>query len=390
MTHEIQGTAMETVLQPIFEKGFDGLGEVLSEVLNIAMLFEREKALGAEPYERSLQRKGYANGFKKRSLNTRVGKLSLNVPQVRDSESPFYPSILERGQRSERALTITLAEMYVNGVSTRKVKAVLKEMCGLEVSSDQVSRASGLLDEKLRKWRERPIGCVRAIVLDAMYEKVRIDGRVVSCALLIAVGIMDDGRRSILGLSASLSEAEIHWRNFLQSLKDRGMYGVSFAVSDDHEGLKKALISTFPGVNWQRCQFHLQRNAQSYVTKQELKSQVASDMRAIFNAPSSEEAERLLALYVEKYSATQSKLAQWMEENVPEGLAVFSLPESMRKRLRTSNMMENLNKQIRRRTRIAGLFPNEASLLRLATAILSEISDEWETDKVYLNMKGMV
>ncbi|MFA7175553.1 MAG: IS256 family transposase, partial [Kiritimatiellia bacterium] len=260
---------------------------------------------------------------------------------------------------------------------------------GCAVSAEQVSKAAALLDDDLEKWRNRPIGCVRALVLDAFYDKVRRDGSVVNCAVLVASGIFGDGRRAVLGVSVSISEHEIHWRTFLQSLKDRGMHGVSFVVSDDHEGLKKGMAAALPGVAWQRCQCHLQRNAQSCVTKHDLKPQVAADIRAIFNAPSLEEAKRLLAAAFEKYAKTQSKLAAWMEDNIPEGFAVFSLPEPMRRRLRTSNMAENLNRQVRRRTRVAGLFPNESSLLRLVSAVLSEISEEWETGKIYLSTEGM-
>ena len=389
MTHEEKGTAMEAVLQPVFERGFDGIGEVLSAVLNFAMLIEREKALGAQPYERTAERGGHANGFKPRTLKTRVGELALRVPQVRGTETPFYPSVLERGQRHERALVLALAEMYVQGIATRRVTEVLEAMCGCGVSSEQVSRASSLLDAELGKWRDRPLGCVKALVLDAFYEKVRLDGAVVSCAVLVASGVLADGRRTILGVSASVSEAEIHWRGFLRGLVERGMHGVRFAVSDAHPGLKAGLNAVLPGIAWQRCQCHLQRDAQAHVTKHDLKSQVAADIRAIFNAPSPEEAQRLLDAAVEKYSKSQSKLAAWMEENIPEGLAVLALPEPMRRRLRTSNMAENLNRQVRRRTRVAGLFPNEASLLRLVSAVLSEISEEWETGKIYLNTEGM-
>jgi len=218
---------------------------------------------------------------------------------------------------------------------------------------------------------------------------VRIDGAVVSCAVLIATGIRQDGRRTILGISAKISEAEPHWRAFLQSLKERGIHGVVFIVSDDHEGLKRALQATFPGVPWQRCQTHLQRNAQAYITKADLRAPVAADIRAIFNAPSREEAERLLAAACERYGKTQAKLAAWMEDNLPDGFAVFALPEPLRRRLRTSNMAEMLNRQIRRRTRVVGLFPNEDSLLRLVSAILMEISEDWETDKIYLNMEAL-
>jgi len=389
MTHSDKDTTLGLVLQPLIERGFDGLADAVSTLINAAMTFEREQALGAKHYERSEERSGYANGFKPRSLKTRIGKLSLRIPQVRDAEEPFYPSVLERGQRHEKALALAVAEMYVQGVSTRRVSEIMEAMCGLEVSAEQVSRAAAALDQELEKWRNRPIGCVKAIILDASYEKVRLNGAVVSCAVLVATGIFENGRRGVLGVSVSLSEAEVHWRTFIQSLLKRGMHGVKIVVSDAHKGLKAALKATLNGAQWQRCQCHLQRDAQSYVTKQSLKSQVAADIRAVFNAPSQEEAQRLLDLMIEKYANTQSKLAAWMEENLPEGFTVFSFPEAVRRRLRTSNMAENLNLQIKRRTRVAGLFPNEESLLRLVSAVLSEISDEWETGKIYLNMEGV-
>lgn len=389
MTHEIESTTMDRILQPLIDNGFDGIGDVVQALLNSAMLIEREKALGAGAYERSDSRDGYANGFKPRSLKTRVGKLELSVPQVRGASEPFYPSVLERGQRNERALLLSLTEMYVQGVSTRKVSKIVERMCGFEVSSEQVSRACAEMDTALDKWRKRPIGCVKALIFDAFYENVRVDGAVVSCAVLVAIGILENGCRSVLGVSVSLSEAEVHWRQFIQGLKERGMHGVEFIVSDDHSGLKAALRSTLSGVAWQRCQFHLQQNAQSYVTKKDMKSDVAADIRDIFNAPSLKEAQRLLNLTVEKYAKTQSNLSAWMEENLPEGFTVFKLPPKARKRLRTSNAAENLHRQIRRRTKVAGLFPNENSLLRLVSAILSEISDEWETGKVYLNVKDI-
>lgn len=389
MTHEEKSNALTAVLQPLIENGFDGLGDMMAVAVNFAMELEREKHLGATSYERTPVRSGYANGFKPKTMKTRVGELALKVPQVRESAEAFYPSALERGQRSEKSLALTMAEMYVQGVSTRRVKKVMEAMCGWEVSAEQVSRGTSLMDAELEKWRSRPIRCVKALIVDARYEKVRIDGAVISVALLTAIGILEDGRRSVLGVSVSMSEAELHWRKFFESLFVRGMTGVKFVVSDDHTGLKNALSSTLPGTAWQRCQTHLQRNAQAYVTKQDLKKDVASDIRAVFNAPSREDADKLLEKAVAKYEGTQSRLAAWMESNIPEGLAVFALPEAMRKRLRTSNMAENLNLQIKRRTRVAGLFPNEGSLLRLASAICMEISEEWESGKIYLDVKGM-
>ena len=207
-----------------------------------------------------------------------------------------------------------------------------------------------------------------------------------SCAVLIATGVIEDGRRTVLGTSVSLSEAEVHWRQFLLDLKRRGLHGLKMVTSDDHAGLKAARESVFPSVPWQRCQVHMQRNAVSYVPKISMRKGVANDIRNIFNAPNLVEAERLLEMNVEKYKATASRLSSWMEDNIAEGLTVFMLPENQRKKLRSTNMVERLNKEIKRRTRVATLFPNEASLLRLVSAILVETSEEWETGKRYLPM----
>jgi len=321
-----------------------------------------------------------------KTLNTRVGKLKLQVPQTRDVE--FYPKSIERGVRSERALKLAVAEMYVQGVSTRKVTEITQELCGLDISSSQVSRCAQLLDEELRAWRERPLEKLPYLILDARYEKVRHGGTVVDCAVLIAVGVLPNGKRTVLGVSVSLSEAEVHWREFLASLVDRGLHGVEMITSDAHEGLKAARRSVFPGVPWQRCQFHLQQNAVAYVPKVDMRTKVAADIRGVFNAPDANEADRLLKLAAEKYRQSAPKLADWMERSVPEGLTVFARPENHRKKLRTSNMLERLNKEIKRRTRVATLFPNEASLLRLVSAVLAEVDEEWQTGKSYINIEN--
>jgi len=385
MTHSENTNLVTESMQILLTNGLKGMEAVFSLLLNEAMKIERSGALKADPWERTEDRKGYANGFKPKRLNTRLGTLDLNIPQVR-GETSFYPSALEQGQRSERALKLSLAEMYIQGVSTRKVTQIMETLCGTQVSSSQVSRATVLLDDELEKWRQRPLAEFPYLILDARYEKVRRDGAVRSCALLIATGVDTEGKRSILGVSVSLSEAEIHWRDFLRSLKKRGLTGVEMITSDDHEGLKSALKTCFTGVPWQRCQVHLQRNAAAYVPKKEMRGEVAQDIRDIFNAPSAKEADRLLEITVDKYESKASKLAAWMIDNIPEGLTVFELPKNHQRRLRTSNMVENINKQIRRRTRVASLFPNEASLLRLASAILIEISEDWETGKHYLKM----
>ena len=385
MTQGKNNNLLASLMQMVNENGLEAVAETFRILLNEAMKIERDQSLGAGLYERTDNRQGYANGYKPKTVDTRMGKLMVNVPQVRGGVQ-FYPSALEKGCRSERALKLAIAQMYVQGVSTRRVTDVLEKMCGLTVSSTQVSRVAQILDEELEKWRYRPLGEYPYLVLDAHYEKVRTAGSVVSCAVLTAIGVDTDGRRSILGVSVSLSEAETHWREFLKSLQQRGLNGLKYVVSDDHDGLKAALNATMPGVLWQRCQCHLQRNAASYVPKIKMRKRVHNDIRDIFNAPDRKSAEERLKSYVAKYEKTASKLSVWMEENLTEGLTVFALPEGHRKRMRTTNMLERVHEQINRRTRVAGLFPNEASLLRLVSAILMELSEEWETGKRYLNM----
>jgi transposase-like protein len=383
MAQPLQDSAIYDAVELLKDNGFDALAEAVTVLLNTAMVAERSEYLGARPYERSDSRRGYANGFKGKTVKTRLGELPLRVPQTRDCE--FYPQSLEKGLRSERALLLSIAEMYVQGVSTRRVKRIVEELCGMDVSSSQVSRAAAELDELLASWRERELGCYRYVVLDAQYEKVRQSGQVLDAAVLIACGVDADGRRDILGCSVSLSEAEVHWRAFLTSLKDRGLYGIELIASDAHEGLQAARRAVFPSVPWQRCQFHLQQNAGQYVPSVTQRSPVAADIRAIFNAPDRHEAERLLEMFVERYQKAAPKLANWAEEALPQGFTVFSLPPAHRRRLRTTNLVERLNEEIRRRTRVARLFPNEASCLRLVSAVLMEIAEDWQTaDKRYI------
>jgi putative transposase len=385
MTRPDQSNAIDEVVHLLAEHGFDGMAQAIQTLFNEAMKLERAVVLGADPYQRCESRRGYANGFKPKTVASRLGKLELQVPQTRDVE--FYPSVLERGERSERALKLALAEMYVQGVSTRKVAEITRVLCGHEVSSMQVSRAAESLDAELETWRQRPLGATPYVILDARYEKVRHGGSVIDCAVLIAIGITPDGKRSVLGVSVSLSEAEVHWRTFLKSLIDRGLHGVRLIASDDHAGLGQARKACFPSVPWQRCQFHLMQNAMHYVPKLAMREEVGRELRAVWDAPDRPEAERQLNLLVNKYQATAPDLAVWLEANVPEGLTVFALPPEHRRRLRTSNLLERLNEEIKRRTRVATLFPNAASLLRLVSAILQETSEEWETAKVYLSLE---
>jgi transposase-like protein len=383
MAQPVQDRSIHDAVELLKDHGFDGLAEAVTVLLNSAMVAERSDYLGAAPYERSSSRRSHANGFKDKSIRTRLGTLSLKVPQTRDCE--FYPQSLEKGLRSERALLLSIAEMYVQGVSTRRVKKIVEELCGMDVSSSQVSRAASQLDELLTAWRGRELGVYRYVVLDAQYEKVRQGGQVLDAAVLIACGIDAEGRRDVLGCSVSLSEAEVHWRAFLTALKDRGLCGIELIASDAHEGLQAARRAVFPSVPWQRCQFHLQQNAGQYVPSVSLRAPVAAGIRAIFNAPDRAEAERLLDKFVDRYQSTAPKLADWAEQALPQGFTVFGLPSSHRRRLRTTNLVERLNEEIRRRTRVARLFPNEASCLRLVSAVLMEIAEDWQTaDKRYV------
>jgi len=380
--HKTIGDAVELLK----ENGFDGLADAVAVLINASMLSEREDYLQAKPYERTTARRTYANGFKPKTVNSRLGELRLRVPQTRDCG--FYPQSLEKGLCSERALTLAVAEMYIQGVSTRRVKAIVEELCGLDISSSQVSRAAAELDAVLEQWRTRPLERYRYVLLDAQYEKVRQGGQVLDAAVLIACGVDDSGRRDVLGISVSLSEAEVHWRDFLSGLKDRGLHGLELIVSDAHEGLQAARKAVFGSVPWQRCQFHLQQNAGQYVTSTAMRAEVACDIRSIFNAPDLDEANHLLGKFIAKHEKKMPKLAKWAEEALPQGFTVFSLPSAHRRRLRTTNLVERLNEEIRRRTRVARLFPNEASCLRLVTAIVMEIAEDWQTaDKRYLTIE---
>lgn len=384
MTYQQDCTLPAEILEQIASQGLEYLPELIRVIINTAMQTERQKYLGVDPYERSSERQAHANGYKPKTMQTRVGEVTFAVPQVR--EGGFYPEALEKGLRSERALTLALAEMYVQGVSTRRVAAITEQLCGTAISSSQVSRAAAQLDETLDAWRKRPLGEMVYLFLDALYEKVRQDGQIRDAAILIASGVDRSGKRSLLGVSASLSEQEVHWRTFLQSLVARGLGGVRLIISDDHSGLKAARLAVFGGIPWQRCQFHLQVNASAYVPRKEMLAEVAADIRTIFNAPDRSTAETYLAKTVQKYAKTASRLADWLEKNIPEGLTVFSFPAEHRRRIRTTNGLERVNKEVRRRTRVVGIFPGEAACLRLISAVLMEIDEEWQIGKIYLTI----
>ena len=388
MTYRNDFTLPAELMEQVQEQGLEVLPELIRIVINAAMQAERSEYLQAELYQHTPERTGHANGYKPKTLRTRVGDITFAVPQVR--EGGFYPQALERGLRSERALTLALAEMYVQGVSTRKVKAITEQLCGVSITSSAVSQAASQLDTELAKWRERPLGEYPFLFLDAYYEQVREDGHVRDLAILSAVGVNPVGKREILGVSVSLSEHEVHWRAFLESLKQRGLAGVQLVTSDDHAGLRAARLAVFGGIPWQRCQFHLQQNAQAYVPRKDMLSEVASDLRTIFDAHDRTTAEAYLAKTVEKYSKSASRLSEWLAANIPEGLTVFAFPAAFRIQLRTTNGLERLHRAVRRRARVVSIFPNPASCLRLVSAILAEMSEEWLTGRTYINFEGAI
>jgi transposase-like protein len=388
MALRVETNPLEAAYAALLSHGLDGAGEALRILVDEASKIERSYHLQAAPHERSEDRTGYANGFKPKTILTRMGEITFAVPQVRDSS--FYPSALDKGSRTEQAVNLALAEMYVQGVSTRKVIEVLQRLVGPEVSisSTQVSRATAQLDTGLQAWRERPLEETPYVFLDARYERIREAGQIVDCAVLVAVGVTATGHRRVLGVSVALSEAEVHWRQLLSDLIRRGLRGVKLIISDDHAGLKAARRATLPSVPWQRCQFHLQQNAHAYVPRLDLRKEVALRIRSIFNAPDKAEAQRLLNQAVERWKKEAPKLADWAEANLPEGFAVFDYPSGHRTRLRTTNGLERINREIKRRTRVASIFPNAASCLRLVSALLAECDEDWMTAKIYLTMKA--
>jgi len=380
---QVHSNQIDALMELMIQHGPDSMAEAFRRLLNLAMRVEREQYLGASEYERTASRRGFGNGFKTKSLDTPAGTITIDVPKTRQHDGePFFPQSLERGTRSNRAVMACIAEMYVKGVSTRDVQNVMAEL-GLEnVSSTQVSRANALLDEELAAWRERPLGEVRYLVVDARYEKVRQAGVVVDTAVLTAVGVLPDGKRHVLGTSVALSEAEVHWRAFLESLTDRGMKGVRLIASDDHSGLKAARKAVLPGVPWQRCQFHLAQNAIHHAPTVAIRQRIGAELRTVWNSTKLSDAQQHLKQLVDEYRKPAPDLASWLENNVTEGLTVLAMPEPHRRKIRTTNGIERpIQQELKRRTRKVRIFPNTDALLRLVSAILVEIDEKWTTEE---------
>jgi len=386
-----KGKLFVTIMEALISEGPEIFKDVLEQLMNRAMEIERSEFLRAGPYERTSERRGHANGYKPKGYHTGVGKLELTIPQVRGMRGlKFYPQSLERGCRSERALKLAVAEMYVMGVSTRKVTKITEELCGFEVSSGQVSRLSKEMDETLEAFRTRPLEDEYPFVyFDALYEKVRYGGVVRDLAVLVAIGVNKrTGKREILGIEALLSEAEVHWRTLMKKLLERGLSGVKLFISDDHEGMKAARRSVFPSVPWQRCQFHMSKNAQRYASNRSMKKQIARIMRDIFNSPDRETSMAMVQKVSKTLSEKEPDFVTWLEENIEEGLTMYRFPSAYWTKIRTSNPLERVNKEIRRRTRVVGIFPNQESCLRLITAVLQEIHEGWITGRKYIDFEN--
>ncbi|MCB1118569.1 MAG: IS256 family transposase [Chlamydiia bacterium] len=352
----------------------------------LTILAEREDHIGAAPYERTNNRKAYSNGFKDRKLLTNSGELNLKVPQVREGD--FYPSCLEKGEKIEQALQLALAEAYIQGVSTRRMKEITEKLCGKEISSTQVSRFAKVFDEEVDKFKNRPLGKYVYLYLDAQYEKVHYEGSVRSLAVLKAVAVNEIGTREVLGVSCSLSEAEVHWREFLENLQKRGMCGISLVISDDHAGLRKALQAVMPSVKWQRCLFHLAQNAGAQMPAAHMKKAASAAVREIYQAWDKDEAIERMKKVIERYADKAGKFCDWLEENFVEGLTFFDFPKDHWRKIRTNNLLERLNQEQKRRTRIIRLFPSISSCERVVVTIAMKMNEEWcSADKRYLMMK---
>lgn len=380
-------TAGERNWKELIGENPDFLRPLVQEVVQQVLELEMDETVGAGKSERTEARSGYRSGYYSRTLVTRVGKLELRVP--RDRQGRFRTEVFERYQRSERALVGALAEMYVQGVSTRKVKAITEELCGHEFSASTISRMNQTLDEELEKFAGRKLEEEYPyVVLDARYEKVREDGLIRSQAVLVAIGINWEGRRCVLAVEMANRESVSSWRDFLQKLKDRGLRGVQLAVSDDHAGLRRAIEEMLPEAAWQRCYVHFLRNALDYLPRK-ADDDCLTELRWIYDRRDLEEARRDLAAWLGKWSSRYAKLCDWVESNIEQTLTFYRFPQSHHKHMKSTNMLERLNEELKRRTLVVRIFPNQASCLRLVRALAAETHEDWIEAIRYLNMEAL-
>lgn len=375
-----------TELLKVWQEGHlddDGLRRLVEHVVQQVLQAEMTAFLDAEPHERTPGRKGHRNGVTPRTLTTRVGRLTLQVP--RDRNGQFQTELFERYQRSEKALLLTVAQMYVQGVSTRKVEQITEVLCGLEISKSQVSALAKQLDEHLQAWRRRRLeSAYPYLVVDARYEKVRRDHQVISQGVLVVIGISEEGYREVLGVWMADSESEASWSAVFGELLERGLTGVRFVVSDDHKGLRRAVDRHYQGAVWQRCQVHFMRNVLGRVRAQD-RCWVVELLRGVTEAGTLDVARTRLGEAAEALAARYPRLAALVDEQGEELLAVYGLPEAHRRRMRSTNMVERFHQEVKRRTRVVRIFPDEASCLRLVTALAMEASEEW-LERRYLTM----
>ena len=362
----------------------DLMKALMKEALQEVLEAEMSEFLGAAPSERSETRSGYRAGYYHRGLVTRIGKLELRVPRDRSGE--FSTALFERYARSEKALVAALAEMYVQGVSTRKVKAITEELCGHSFSASAISAINKSLDEALERFAGRQLEeAYPYVILDARYEKVREDGVIRSMAVQIAIGINWEGQRQVLAVETANRESQSSWKDFLLRLKERGLTGVEFVVSDDHAGLKKAISEVLCEAAWQRCYVHFLRNALDYLPRK-ADDDCLQELRWIYDRRDLQEANRDLAAWITKWQGKYPKLVDWAESNIGETLSFYRLPRAHHKHLKSTNMLERLNEEIKRRTRVVRIFPNTESCLRLIRALCVETHETWLEDSRYLNM----
>lgn len=394
MTRQDNSLAMVEWMQGVLASEEDLLARILELGLQALMEAERDEYVGAEPFERTGVRRTHRNGYKPRTLTTRVGRLELRVPQTRDGR--FYPSMLERYQRSEGALIAALAECYVQGVSTRKVASICEELFGegaSGLSHETISRYAARLDEEIEPWRTRALeGRYPYLMLDARYEKARVEHRIVDVAVLVAIGVSEGGHREVLAVDVAHGETRASWSGFLEELVARGLEGVELVVSDAHPGMGEARRRHLPGVPWQRCQRHFLENALDKAPKA-LEDTLHERLRAVWDEDQSYEDARgalsALAADVEADHPELGQLAEWLEVEGEETLSCFHFPAEHRRRIRTTNGLERVNQELKRRTRVVRIFPNPASCLRLATALLKEYHEDWISGRRYLRMEPL-
>ena len=383
MARKSNDSELREVWQGAAAAGDDGMRRMVERVVQQVLEAEITAFVGADSYERTGERRGYRNGYKPRTLKTRVGELELMVPKDRDGQ--FHTELFERYQRSEKALVLAITQMYVEGVSTRKVRDITEALCGLEISKSQVSALAQKLDAEVEQWRERPIEKLFPyLMIDARYEKVRRGGEVISQGVLLVVGVSEDGYREVLGVWVADSESEASWGEVFSDLSRRGLRGVRYVVSDDHQGMLRAIERHFQGVAWQRCQVHFVRNILNHTAARE-KTAVLAQLKTLTEAPTLVAARKALGEAVETLGRRSPRVAALLDQHGEEILAAYQLPEAHRKRMRSTNMLERVNQEIKRRTRVIRIFPNGQACVRLVSTLMMELNQDW-MERLYLRM----